>query len=255
MNTGGQVSKKLSRLISQVKRLDLDDPTRGRTWAIVASDCASLAGCFREGSKERTALEDAAQRAAYLSSPGYVDWEFEYREGVLQDLLVVRHRLGQGEAQLAADAEPNQELRELLVLAGTPHSAYVKLRDSLKEARERVLVVDRYLDSTIFPLLKNLAPGVSVRLLTISGKLPADFALELSLFSAERSDLRIAVRCGLTDFHDRFLVVDDKVYFSGASFKHLGRKVSVIARLEDTAGRVLSELEERWQSAHPFPFQ
>lgn len=64
--------------------------------------------------------------------------------------------------------------------AGTDHDAFVEIRDILKAARKRIWIVDSWVDETMWALLKNLSPGVEVRILTSNAK--GDFTLERTKF-------------------------------------------------------------------------
>jgi hypothetical protein len=201
---------------------------------------------FGSNSKEETAIY-AALNPRWVSV-GTNEWENtlkNYHQPVTRALLLVQHRLAQGQARLVEAARQAQ-----LVQPGTPHSAYVLLRDIIEEASRSILLVDPYVDRSLLPLLSNVKPSVEVRILTRHENLPADFAEELGRFRQEKG-LRIEARCGLQDFHDRFLVIDGRSFFSGASFKDLGKKGSVVIELKDIADQVITALGQRWDSAKP----
>jgi hypothetical protein len=161
-------------------------------------------------------------------------------------LQVVKHRLEQGQSVTSTE-EPN----ETMIGAGTPHSAYVGLRDLIEGAEREVFIVDPYVDRDLFPLLTNAKKAVSVRILTRrSRSLPTDFVHEASKFSKEHK-IDVWVRLGLKDDHDRFLLVDDRLYASGASFKQLGDKLSVVLPITTIHLALARELNDRWELAEP----
>ena len=160
-----------------------------------------------------------------------------------QSLTLVEHRLTQGQAGLLQET-PDEHLIE----PGTQHSAYVFLRDIIKAASGAALLVDPYVDGSIFDLLSNVSASVKVRILTRKKNLPSDFAKELRLFVKEKG-ISVEARVGLGDFHDRFLAIDDRLFFSGASFKDLGKKGSVVGELQDIKDQIMKRLEKMWQSA------
>ncbi len=163
-------------------------------------------------------------------------------ERLLEAFALVENRLKEGQAMLPVTPD------EHLIEPGTPHSAYVFLRDIVEPASRLVFAVDPYVDRSLFSLLSNVAASVEIRILTRQQNAPADFVIEASKF-VQQIGANLDCRAGLNDFHDRFLVVDNRLFFSGASFKDLGKKASVVAEVQDIKARTLAELETRWNSA------
>lgn len=216
-------------------------------WDILANDIQVFADrTFDKGSEDYQALHDALHPVMVSvggdEKRGFLD---DYGEPVARALALVKHRLEQGHADLL-QKKPD----EILIEPGTPHSAYVFLRDVVQAASRLVFLVDPYVDRSIFSLLSNVPTGVEIRVLTRQQNAPADFAAEALKFTQQFGS-NLECRAGLNDFHDRFLVVDEKLFLSGASFKDLGKKVSVVAEVQDIKAHTLAELEARWNSAGP----
>lgn len=134
--------------------------------------------------------------------------------------------------------------------AGSQLDAYVQLKDTVEQAVASLAVVDPYVDdSTLKPLLA-VKPGVKIRVLTV--KPSKDFAHAVERFR-QQSGGNIEARQGTKELHDRFLLVDDRVFFSGASLKHLGQKGSVIAeiRSEGVKNAIKKDIENWWKQAQP----
>lgn len=148
-------------------------------------------------------------------------------------------------------APTNKAVRELFFPAGTQHDAYVEIRAILKKATVSVIVVDPYLDGALFSLLSTVANSVeSIKLLT-STKYPSDFLAEARKFLLQYSSIGLEVRCS-NDFHDRFLVLDDKqCWHIGASIKDAGTKAFMISCIEDEKNRValVDQLLDAWKNA------
>src|SRR5207249_4848538 len=121
---------------------------------------------------------------------------------LMERLQVIEHRLTQGQSAMKSPQED-----EILIQPGTPHSAYVKLRDIVESASRSLMLIDPYVDRTLFVLLANTQPGVNVRILTRKANLPGDFLLEAGKFKQQYAG-SLEVRHGLTDLHDRFLLAD-----------------------------------------------
>jgi hypothetical protein len=122
--------------------------------------------------------------------------------------------------------------RELFFPNGEEHSAYVDLRAIIQSAKSSIYIIDPYVDSSIFLMLKtSQAKLAKVNLLTTVA--PVDFKHELSKFQKEVPHTTTMVRTCNT-FHDRFIVIDDSTCFHiGASIKDAGKKAFLISQLED----------------------
>jgi len=128
--------------------------------------------------------------------------------------------------------------------------AYVLLKDTVEAAVSSVTLVDPYTDDATIQVLKAVSPDVHVRVLTVN---PArDFAHVLKLFRQQWGG-NIEARQGPKELHDRFLLVDDRVFFSGASFKDLGQRGSMIDEIRTEAVReaVKKDIEAWWAAAQP----
>ena len=217
------------------------------TWDIVRNDIWDFAQrAFEKDSTEYSIVRNALNpRSASIYGSEWENFYGTYGERVERALLVVQHRLEKGQTVL-----PQGEPAAHLIAPGTPHSAYVLLREMIAGAAQHLFMVDPYVDHTLLVLLSNVKSSVEIRILTRQRNLPADFAEELRRFVRQKQ-VKIEVRVGLHDFHDRFLVVDDRLFFSGASFKQLGDKGSVITEIKDIQPQVVSSLEQRWDSASP----
>lgn len=130
------------------------------------------------------------------------------------------------------------------------HDAYKHIREILQRAKEFILIIDGYMDSTMYTVLATTTGPLSVRMLT--AKPPADFALEGSKF-AKQHGFRIEIRT-TRDFHDRFILIDDKeCYLLGASIKDAGARGFVIVPPKDVpVVRFFREYAEKvWDAARP----
>ncbi len=157
-------------------------------------------------------------------------------------LQVVRHRIEQG--QIVFDTGLADEH---LIEPGTPHSAYVILRDIVESTVKEIMLVDAWIDRTLFELLSNLKTTARIRFLTRTEYIPKDFVTEAKKFGKQTKH-SVAVRTH-PDVHDRFLVIDDRAFQSGSSFKDLGKKTSLVMEIKDLAAATIGQLETRWNEA------
>jgi hypothetical protein len=135
---------------------------------------------------------------------------------------------------------------------GAEHDAYVHIRTILQTPEQDVLIIDPYMDNSIFKVLATLSPGhLRVKLLT--SKVPADFALEAQKFVKQHSGFPLEPR-KTKDFHDRFIILDQAVcYLLGASIKDAGNKGFTVVQLSEHSiiKSVIDHANKAWSSANP----
>ncbi len=129
--------------------------------------------------------------------------------------------------------------REGIFFEGQIFDAYTLMCDLVRSARRRIVMIDNYIDDTVFRQLAKRAPGVSALIFTptVSRTLQQD----LERHNHQYPPIEIKT---YRKAHDRFLIVDDSVYHVGASFKDLGKKLFAFSRMEAmSADELLSHLD------------
>ena len=124
----------------------------------------------------------------------------------------------------------------------------MEIRKLIKTASQKLLIVDPYVDHTLFVLLSaNMAQDLSVQILTKSPS--PDFFLEAEKWQKQHSGASLDIRLS-KDFHDRFVVVDDKCWHLGCSIKDAGNKAFMLAEIEDHGIRlaILDKIQLSWES-------
>jgi len=96
---------------------------------------------------------------------------------------------------------------QVFLPAGSQHEAYVRLRKIFTLAKREILIVDNYVDHTLWELLTNTKPKVKIRILTDHMK--GDFRLEGRKFAAQYGKA-VEVRKA-SNYHDRFIIQDVNV--------------------------------------------
>jgi hypothetical protein len=140
--------------------------------------------------------------------------------------------------------EPNQ----VYLPAGSQHDAYVELRKIVQLAKQDMLIVDNYVDETLWELLTNLDPTVKLRILT--DQMKKDFRLEARKFSAQHGNA-VEVRT-TSKYHDRFIVADSqRCWHIGASIKDAGNKACAFSELvrPELVKFVVADVENQWSTA------
>lgn len=129
--------------------------------------------------------------------------------------------------------------------AGSQHDAYVEIRRIVQQATGEILIVDSWVDDSLWPLLSNIPANCRIRVLTQNMK--NDFRLEAKKFASQHKNT-ISVR-QTTNYHDRFIVLDGKRCFHlGASIKDAGSKAFVFSEISSPkiTASAIADVEAEW---------
>ncbi|MDX4065497.1 RhuM family protein [Aliarcobacter skirrowii] len=111
------------------------------------------------------------------------------------------------------------EFNQNIFFDGQIYDAYSFVNDLLKLAKEEVILIDNYIDDTVFTLFSKY-PNINFTIYTstISKQLKLDF----EKYSKQYKNISLKT---FKSSHDRFLIIDKKeIYHLGASLKDLGKK-------------------------------
>ncbi len=122
-----------------------------------------------------------------------------------------------------------EEFKQKIFFDGQIYDAYSLIIGIIKRAKNKILIIDNYIDDSILEMLQKKNKNVEVIILTIqNNKLTK---LDIQKFNKQYPTLKIAYT---NKFHDRFIVIDNKeLYHCGASLKDLGKKCFAISKIED----------------------
>ena len=122
-----------------------------------------------------------------------------------------------------------ENIKQKIFFEGQIYDAYSLIIDIIKRAKNKIVIIDNYIDDSILKILVKKNKNVEVVILT--SKKSNISKLDIQKFNREYPTLKVAK----TDkFHDRFIVIDNKeLYHCGASIKDLGRKCFGINRIDD----------------------
>jgi hypothetical protein len=157
-----------------------------------------------------------------------------------------RKFLGQ-EFEKMFDAIDTESPKGKVFAAGSTHDAYKEIRKIFQSVQKAILVVDNYVDETLWTVLATCPKGIDVRVMTSKAK--ADFGLEGKKFATQHQ-ASVKIR-HIKDIHDRFIVVDDRVWHLGCSIKDAGNKVFFLSEMQDKSLRDATRtiLENQWAKA------
>lgn len=125
-----------------------------------------------------------------------------------------------------------------ILFDGQIYDAYVFVNDLLKSAKNEVVLIDNYIDDTVFTLFSKYQNiKITIYTQSISKQLRLDFQKYNSQYqNIELNEFKKA--------HDRFLIIDNtEIYHIGASLKDLGKKWFAFSRFEMDALKILQRLE------------
>ena len=120
---------------------------------------------------------------------------------------------------------------------GQIFDAYTLISDLIRKATKRIILIDNYVDDRILKVLTKRREGVSATIYTD----PRHSQISNDLRRHNAQYPRIEVR-NCTNVHDRFLIVDNTVYFIGGSIKDLGKKIVAFSQMQQDPNDILSKL-------------
>ena len=123
--------------------------------------------------------------------------------------------------------EPKKLEKQKIFFNGEIYDSYSLIIDLIKEANERIIIIDNYIDKSILDVLVYKKENVRVELITSSHYLTKT---DISKFNKQYPNLNIKYS---NIFHDRFIIIDSCLYHLGASLKDLGKKCFGINKIED----------------------
>ena len=122
---------------------------------------------------------------------------------------------------------------------GQIFDAYVFVNDLLKLATTEIILIDNYIDETVFTIFSKY-PNIKIKIFTqnISKQLKLDF----EKYQKQYQNIELK---GFKNSHDRFLIIDKKnIYHLGASLKDLGKKWFAFSKFEMNTFDVLVRLKQ-----------
>ena len=105
------------------------------------------------------------------------------------------------------------EFKQKIFFDGQIYDAYSLIVDIIKTAKNKILIIDNYIDDSILKMLQKKNKDVEVIILTSQN---SDLTrLDIQKFNKQYSTLKITKT---NKFHDRFIVIDNKELYHCRSF-------------------------------------
>ncbi len=118
--------------------------------------------------------------------------------------------------------------KEGIFYDGQIFDAYEFVSRLVKSAGTSIILIDNYVDESVLIILNKRSPSVKATIYT--NKITDEFKLDIERHNAQYPPVEIHI---FNKAHDRFLIIDDKVYHIGASLKDLGKKWFAFSLLQD----------------------
>ena len=180
---------------------------------------AILSVGYRVNSKNATLFRQWANQILkeYLMRGYAVSQRFERLE----------YRVAKTEEKIELILKTSLPPSEGIIFEGQIFDAYALMSDLIRSASQRIILVDNYIDDTVFRQLNKRNSKVTAMIYTpsISHTLKQD----LKKHNAQYAPIEIRT---YGKAHDRFLIIDDTVYHIGASLKDLGKKLFAFSKME-----------------------
>ena len=120
---------------------------------------------------------------------------------------------------------------------GQIFDAYTLISDLVRKADTRIILIDNYVDDRVLKTHDKRKDGVSATVFTNPRN--SQINLDIRRHNAQYPAINLR-HC--TNVHDRFLIIDDTVYFIGGSIKDLGKKIVAFSQMHQSPDDILSKI-------------
>jgi len=121
---------------------------------------------------------------------------------------------------------------------GQIYDAYTFVAGLVRMAECRIILIDNYVDDTVLTLLNKRNSNVAAYIYT--DRISRNLQFDIDRHNSQYSPIMVGI---YRMAHDRFLIIDDKVYHIGASIKDLGKKLFGFSLMQElTATELLTKI-------------
>ena len=151
------------------------------------------------------------------------------------EVFVLKSQMGEMKALIKDDTlKPSKGI----FFDGQTYDAYAFINDLLKSAKSEVVLIDNYIDDTVFTLFSKY-PELNIKIYTQS--ISKQLRLDYQKYKTQYKNIELKE---FKNAHDRFLIIDEtEMYHIGASLKDLGKKWFAFSKFEMEALEVLGRLK------------
>lgn len=117
-------------------------------------------------------------------------------------------------------------LPEQVFATGCVWDAWTYISDLVRSAQHKIVLIDNFVDDRVLSMLTKRADGVTA---TIHTRYNDQFLIDLQKHNAQYPEIEFVQLPHRN--HDRFLIIDDKVYLLGASLKDIGTGLCAVTEM------------------------
>ena len=226
-------------LISQIaisKHVEKRGGTQKQPYAFTRNGIAMLSSVLRS----KTAIEvNKRIMRAFTAFPDLVN----------NNILMMKRILNIEQHQTETDEKVNRilvtieertpkQLPQQVFGTGCVWDPWTYVSDMVRSAKERIILIDNFVDDRVLSLLDKRNDNVEA---TIYTRYNESFLTDLKKHNAQYRDIRF-IQLSQRN-HDRFLIIDETVYFLGASVKDMGVGLCAIAQMHTSPELILQLLK------------
>lgn len=131
-----------------------------------------------------------------------------------------------------------KQLPEQIFQTGCVWDAWTYVSDLVRNAKKRIVLIDNFVDDRVLSLLDKRTEGVEA---IIYSRYSEQFQTDLKKHNEQYPAIDFVQLPHRN--HDRFFIIDDEVYFLGASLKDIGTSLCAVKKMEVSPDRLLEFLK------------
>ncbi len=135
------------------------------------------------------------------------------------------------------EAKSPKLLPEQVFPTGCIWDAWTYVSDLVRTAKDRIILIDNFVDDRVISLLTKRSDGV---LATIHTRYNEQFLTDLKKHNIQYPEIEYKQLSNRN--HDRFLIIDEQVYLLGASLKDIGTGLCAVTQMAIAPDKILELL-------------
>ena len=151
----------------------------------------------------------------------------------------LEHRMTEAEDKIDFFVRTSLPPVEGIFYDGNMLEPFAFVNKLIRSARERIVLIDNYVDETVLLRLAEREENVQAKIYT--QRTSPSFNVALARHNDQYAPIDLSI---FTQSHDRFLLIDQDVYHIGASIKDLGKKWFAFCKMELQADEIMEILSQ-----------
>lgn len=135
------------------------------------------------------------------------------------------------------DANAPRLLPEQIFATGCVWDAWSYVSELIRSAKQRIVLIDNFVDDRVLSLMDKRANGVEAMIYSRYNEM---FLTDLKKHNDQYPEINFTQLSHRN--HDRFLIIDDVVYFLGANVKDMGIGMCAVTKMQASAETILQLL-------------